>query len=60
MLYTKQRNEKSKDILVLIYDIISTSSFENIPLLFDPSKYLQNIIIILVDNKIDLKERREV
>jgi GTPase SAR1 family protein len=60
MLYTGQRDEKSKDVLVLVYDIASRSSFESIPLLFDPSKHSQDVIIMLVGSKIDLEERREV
>jgi GTPase SAR1 family protein len=60
MLYTRQRDEKSKDALVLVYDIALRSSFESIPLFFDPSKHPQDVIIMLIDSKIDLEERREV
>jgi GTPase SAR1 family protein len=60
MLYIRQRDEKSKDALVLIYDILLRCSFESIHLFFDRNKHLQDVIIILVGSKIDLKERREV
>jgi hypothetical protein len=46
--------------VVLVYNIILRKSFEAIRDLFDLTKYLRNIIIMLVDSKIDRKEQREI
>jgi GTPase SAR1 family protein len=51
---------KIKDVLILIYNIISKRLFKNISNIFNVYNYLRNIIIILIENKINLKKQRKV
>jgi GTPase SAR1 family protein len=51
---------KIKDVLALVYNTTSKRSFKDISGIFNAYKHLRNIIIMLVGNKTDLKEQREV
>jgi len=49
-----------KDALIIVYDTTSKTSFTNIPLLFNPNEYPPHIITMLVGNKVDKEEQRQV
>jgi GTPase SAR1 family protein len=51
---------KIKDVLALVYDTTSKRSFKDISGIFDAHEHPRNIITVLVGNKTDLKEQREV
>lgn len=56
----KQMHTKIKDVLVLVYDTTSKRSFEDISGIFDAHEYPRDVITVLVRNKTDLGEQREV
>ena len=53
-----QMHTRIKDVLVLVYDTTSKRSFKDISGIFDA--HPRNVITVLVGNKTDLGEQREV
>lgn len=50
----------SKYVLVLVYDTTSRQSFQDISGIFSAYEQLRDFIIVLVGNKSDLREQRQV
>jgi GTPase SAR1 family protein len=51
---------ESKDVLVLVYDTTSRQSFQDISGIFNAHRQLRDVIIVLVGNKTDLRQQRQV
>lgn len=58
--YSNREDETKKDAFILVYDITSKSSFEDIRFLFNPTKHSPNAIIMLVGTKTDQEQQRKV
>jgi len=51
---------ESEDVLVLVYDTTSRMSFQDISGIFNAREQLRDAIIVLVGNKSDLRQQRQV
>jgi GTPase SAR1 family protein len=51
---------ESEDVLVLVYDTTSRMSFQDISGIFNAHEQLRDVIIVLVGNKSDLRQQRQV